>query len=71
MNIPVPDGLCWPVLRLTLPEGGGHDYAMILKYWTLPMVLRVNRALDLQEEVNRMGIERARAKSKEGNNGLR
>jgi hypothetical protein len=58
--------MCWPVLRLTTPEGGGHDYARILKHWTLPMVLRVNEALDLQSRANRLGAEKAQSRAKEG-----
>jgi hypothetical protein len=59
----------WPILRLTTPEGGGHDYWEILNKWTLPMVLRVNEALDAQAKANRLGVEKARAK--EGQNGFR
>lgn len=64
--------MCWPVLRLCTPDGGGHDYAMILKSWTLPMVLKLNRALDLQEEANRMAVKKAQASSNKGKetNGL-
>lgn len=64
--------MCWPVVRLVLPEGGGHDYANILKNWTLPMVLRINEALDLQFEANNLAAEKARvaAKSKEGHDGI-
>lgn len=41
--------MCWPVMRLVL---AGHDYARIVQSWTLPMVLKANAAMDLQEEVN-------------------
>jgi hypothetical protein len=41
----------------------GHDYARILDSWTLPMVLRANQALDIQEEANAKSIRKARAQS--------
>lgn len=34
------------------------------------MVFKVNRALDLQIEANRLGMEKAQGKAKEGTNGL-
>lgn len=54
------------MLRLVV---AGHDYASILKHWTLPMVLKVNEAMDLQEDANRLSMESTQPK-KEGLNGI-
>jgi len=52
--------MCWPILRLVLE---GHDYAKILTTWTMGMVLRANRAIDLQDHLNRKAVARARSDS--------
>jgi len=52
--LPIPDDLCWPVLRLVLE---GHDYAKILTSWTMKMVLDVNRALDIRDQLRAMQQE--------------
>lgn len=59
----MPDGLCWPVLRLV---NAGHDYALILKSWTLPMVIRANMALDIQEEANQLAAEKSQPQKNGG-----
>ena len=45
------------MLRLVL---AGQDYAAIKTKWTLGMVMRVNRAMDLQERVNAMAADAQR-----------
>ena len=56
----------WPVMRLVL---AGHDYAQIREHWTLPMVLKINRAMDLQARVDQKAkqaeIEKAKRKERE------
>lgn len=60
----------WLVLRLTLPEGGSHDYATILNSWTLPMVLKVNWALDLQKEANNKAADLSQVKTEGQDHGI-
>jgi hypothetical protein len=55
--------MCWPVMRLV---NEGHDYGLILKGWTLPMVLRANKALDVQEKANTLSARKARSQSGSG-----
>jgi hypothetical protein len=44
----------------------GHDYAAILKGWTLPMVIKANVAMDIQEDANRLAHESANPSPREG-----
>lgn len=46
----------WPVMRLVL---AGHDYGSIRRGWTLGMVLRTIRAMDIQDKANELARRRA------------
>jgi len=67
----VPERLCWPVLRLV---NRGHDYHQIKTKWSLPMVLRANEALDLQDDAERLARrnaeKQAATKKAEENGGI-
>ena len=62
MSVEIPEGMCWPVLRLV---NAGHDYSMIQRFWTLEMVLKANAAMDLAEQL------RNKVRQKELENGSR
>lgn len=58
MSLPVPDHLCWPVLRLYVEKG--TSVYEVETHWTLGMVLDANEALDLKQRVEQLAMDRAK-----------
>jgi hypothetical protein len=50
-------------MRLVL---AGHDYYRVGTYWNLPMVMKANDAMDLQEEANAKAMRKAREQNGDG-----
>jgi hypothetical protein len=54
------------VLRLV---NRGIDYGVIKRTWNLPMVLKANRAIDIQEKADRLAAKKARDRAKQKKEG--